>query len=227
MTITPKYYKDDFPMLWRELDCKCREQLPSEVDFEIKFHTGSPAFTYTASRRHGMYQNCREDKDGRLWIIFNSHGLPPGNLQFEVHYYIPNTMYPDGVEDIHRKGTTNVVLTKEDTGCPSPVEVEVLAPYIKGDPGKSLTYADLTEADKKDLASHIDTSGIKGAPGASAYETWLKQGNTGTEADFLNWLRAPAGSCDVNFVPLTDEEIDAAVQEVLDADKPQTPDNPE
>lgn len=29
-----------------------------------------------------------------------------------------------------------------------------------------------------------------GARGASAYEVWLSEGNTGTAADFLNWLKS-------------------------------------
>ena len=31
-----------------------------------------------------------------------------------------------------------------------------MAPYIKGEDGKSLTYEDLTEEEKRDLVSHFD-----------------------------------------------------------------------
>ena len=35
-----------------------------------------------------------------------------------------------------------------------------------------------------------DLKGEKGDPGDSAYQTWLNQGHTGTEQDFLDWLRS-------------------------------------
>ena len=31
---------------------------------------------------------------------------------------------------------------------------------------------------------------LKGEPGKSAYQSWLDQGHTGTEADFVTWLRS-------------------------------------
>lgn len=218
------YYKSDFDCLLKLQDD--RGNHIDARDFEFRFSTDNSSSVYTAGCMSGGFKNCVKEDDG-IRFVFNNHRLAPGTLRYEAHYLIPDDKYHDGIRDVYHKGSLNIQLVRENVGCPDRLEVEVLAPYIKGDPGKSLTYADLTEADKKDLASHIDTSGIKGAPGASAYETWLAQGNTGTEADFLQWLRAPAGSCDVNFVPITDEEIDAAVQEVLDADKAETPDNPE
>ena len=38
------------------------------------------------------------------------------------------------------------------------------------------------------------TNGIDGQDGLSAYDSWLAQGNTGTEADFLNGITGPAGN---------------------------------
>lgn len=34
---------------------------------------------------------------------------------------------------------------------------------------------------------------VEGAPGKSAYQSWLDVGYTGTEADFVAWLKGPAG----------------------------------
>lgn len=36
-------------------------------------------------------------------------------------------------------------------------------------------------------------NGVNGVDGKSAYEIWLDAGNTGTEADFLNWLKGDNG----------------------------------
>ena len=41
-------------------------------------------------------------------------------------------------------------------------------------------------------------NGLDGANGQSAYELWLAQGNTGTEADFLNSLVGPQGTAGVD-----------------------------
>lgn len=149
------YYKSDFPVLWPSRTCCEGKPLPTDADFEIKFSTGSPMCAYTAARRRGMHQNCREE-NGELWFIFNNHGLQPGMLNYEVHYYLPDERFPDGVRDVFHRGTLNVQLTKENVGCPDKVEVEVMAPYIKGEDGKSLTYEDLTEEEKRDLVSHFD-----------------------------------------------------------------------
>lgn len=35
---------------------------------------------------------------------------------------------------------------------------------------------------------------LRGPPGDSAYDIWLAQGHTGTEADFLEWLRGADGA---------------------------------
>lgn len=51
-----------------------------------------------------------------------------------------------------------------------------------------------SDNDNLEVAS-IDLEGNLSASlrGASAYETWLAEGHTGSEADFLEWLRGPKG----------------------------------
>ncbi len=51
-------------------------------------------------------------------------------------------------------------------------------------------------------------------PGQSAYEAWLGQGNKGTEADFVAWMRQPAEEAAKELpktVVLTQDEYDALV----------------
>lgn len=65
----------------------------------------------------------------------------------------------------------------------------------KGDPGEKGDKGDkgdpgingIDGKDGEDGADGID--GSDGADGKSAYEIWIEQGHTGTEEDFLNWLR--------------------------------------
>ena len=44
------------------------------------------------------------------------------------------------------------------------------------------------------------TGNLKGNDGKSAYQTWLDAGNTGSETDFLNWLKGNNGSNGVSVV---------------------------
>lgn len=51
-----------------------------------------------------------------------------------------------------------------------------------------------------------------GIRGDSAYETWLKNGYTGTTEDFINWLREPAESAATDAVAKIDDAIKNANQ---------------
>ncbi|MFM2161957.1 MAG: hypothetical protein RLZZ383_1469, partial [Pseudomonadota bacterium] len=44
------------------------------------------------------------------------------------------------------------------------------------------------------LVSLVACDAFRGPAGASAYDIWLADGHTGTESDFLAWLRGADGS---------------------------------
>lgn len=147
-------FKSDFDFLYTQKGCNGEfVQLP---DFEAVFSTETSPRKYTVSRRGDKLVNCWEDEYGAMHFIFNNHKLLPGMLRYEMHLYLPDERYPDGIRDIYKKKVTNIRLVNENVPCPSPMEVEVMAPYIKGEDGKSLTYEDLTEEEKRDLVSHFD-----------------------------------------------------------------------
>lgn len=52
----------------------------------------------------------------------------------------------------------------------------------------------LTDGTVLELGSVKGATGEKGDDGDSAYEIWLNNGHTGTQADFLEWLRGAAGA---------------------------------
>lgn len=61
------------------------------------------------------------------------------------------------------------------------------------------------------LASIKGEKGDKGDDGKSAYEIWLEQGNTGTQEDFLNWLKynkEPVEDSKISFKTLTVDGTD-------------------
>ena len=45
-----------------------------------------------------------------------------------------------------------------------------------------------------DISAPVGPAGAPGAPGKSAYDVWIESGNVGSQADFLDSLRGPAGA---------------------------------
>ena len=66
--------------------------------------------------------------------------------------------------------------------------------YVKGT--STWSYSGNIKGEKGDTGS----AGQNGNDGESAYQTWLDAGNTGSETDFLNWLKGSNGSNGVSVV---------------------------
>ena len=101
------------------------------------------------------------------------------------------------IHDIYTSYVTNA----EENG-ETPLSYEEWLAVIKGEKGG---ISDKTDGDNT------------GATGKSAYEIWLDNGHTGTEQDFLNWLKAD-GSADTDdktqifeFYPLDDGTYSVSV----------------
>ena len=136
-------YKSDFKLFENgEL-----HTAPFELEYSTTFGR-----SYKASYIEGVYTNCRMLDDGRLMVIFDNHGLPPGILRVTRRYYLTDQDYRDRICDLVSKEDTGVILT---TGKTDWCEVEVQVPphYMQGEPGKSLTWGDMTEEQKTQLAS--------------------------------------------------------------------------
>lgn len=136
-------YKSDFPALLTFRDGKGNDIGVPPYDWEARFWTASKAIDYRASSVGDVLTNCRVE-DGRVIVVFNSHGLPPGHLHCEVSAHIPSGQFPDGEWRVVNATVAGRTLVPGQTEMPSEVEVEVLLPYIKGDKGDKLTFADLT-----------------------------------------------------------------------------------
>lgn len=121
--------------------------------FEYEYFT-TYGRTYKASYVDGVYTNCQLLEDGRLMIVFDGHRLQPGILHVERHYYLTDKDYHDGICNLISKEDTDVILTIGKTDkCD--VEVEVPPHYMQGEPGKSLTWDDMAEEQKTELASKV------------------------------------------------------------------------
>ena len=64
---------------------------------------------------------------------------------------------------------------------------------VNGLEGKVVKTADLNNAINSALSQAKESGKFDGADGLSAYEIWLSQGNTGSEADFLESLKGDPG----------------------------------
>ena len=128
-------YKSDFDFIMKMKDCTdATKTVPfPECDFEAVFWTSSKARTYTASRKGGAYVNCARTEDGDIHFVFDNHRMGMGTLHWEPHFELPNDLYPDSIQDLFRKAALDIELVDGDGDCPTTAEVELIAPFIKGD----------------------------------------------------------------------------------------------
>lgn len=148
-------YKSDFDFVMKFKDCEGKETAFPDCDWDAVFWTSNKANTYTASCHGGVYVNCFREDDGRIHFVFNNHALGAGIVKWEPHFILPDTMFPDEVRDTYAPESLDIELVSGKGDCPTTAEIELVAPFIKGDKGDKLTYADLTEQDKADLIAPI------------------------------------------------------------------------
>lgn len=155
-------YKSDFDIILtlktcvRHEDgtCSKRDVGWPEHDWVATFRTENGLREYVASRKGDTLVNCFND-NGRIHVVFNNHRLGKGVLRVDFHSEVPNAIYPDGIQDLYEPQPLDIELVGGAGDCATAAEVEVLLPYIKGDKGEKLTYADLTAQDKADLIAPI------------------------------------------------------------------------
>lgn len=145
-------YKSDFDFIMKFKDCEGNEITFPDCDWDVVFWTSSKANTYTASCRGGVYENCFKEDSGNIHFVFDDHRLSKGILRWEPHFELPNSIYPDGVQDEFSQEPLDIELVSGKGDCPTTAEIETIAPFIKGD---KMTYADLTDEDKMELIAPI------------------------------------------------------------------------
>lgn len=150
-------YKSDFDFILHLKDCKDPDKAVPfpECGFDVLFWASNKAKTYTASYKDGVYTNCFPTDDGGMHFVFDNHRLGVGTLKWEPHFEHPNDIYPDNIQDLFSKEPLDIELVDGPGDCPTTAEIEIIAPFIKGDKGDKLTYSDLTDADKADLIAPI------------------------------------------------------------------------
>ena len=137
-------YKSDFKLMENGCDFS--------VPFVFEYRTGFGK-SYKVSHVDGEYTHCKLMEDGRLMVVFDDHGLRPGVLTCERHFYLTDQDYHDGICDLWDKRPTDIILT---SGKTDECEAEVQLPpyYQQGEPGKpgdSMTWDKMLEEDKEAL----------------------------------------------------------------------------
>lgn len=141
-------YKSDFKLVENGCDFN--------VPFVFEYRTGFGK-SYKVSHVDGVYMNCKLMEDGRLMVIFDGHGLRPGILTCERHFYLTDQDYHDGICDLWDKRPTGIILTSGQT---DDCEAEVQLPQYyqqgeQGKPGESMTWDKMPEEDKEALMSAV------------------------------------------------------------------------
>lgn len=124
-------YKSDFKLI--ESGCDFT------VPFRFVYSTGQGQ-GYEASHIDGVYHNCKLLDDGRLMVVFDSHGMQPGKLVCTRHFYLTDKDYHDGICDLWDRRPVGVALCNGKTDG-TEIEVELPPYYQQGDGGSQ--YGDV------------------------------------------------------------------------------------
>ena len=112
-------------------------------DWELKFYTSSPLNFFTVSFRGGVMLNCRREGD-MVRVIMDGHKLSTGVLRARSTIYIPDSNFPDGTRRVVDEHEFKTLFVSGHGTLASGPQLELLFPYVKGDPGKAFTYDDFT-----------------------------------------------------------------------------------
>lgn len=151
-------YKSDFDF---KLNLKAQSVDGSYID--VGFPTYDfKGFLYTRGNRKYEFgkqgevlTNCFDD-NGTIHIVANAHSLFPGIVKIGFYADIPNDIYPDDHKLTFTDCPTNIELIEGCGGEFDNAQVELIAPYIKGDKGDkgdALTWDSMSQEAKKELVN--------------------------------------------------------------------------
>ena len=141
-------YKSDFKLI----ESGCDFTAPFVFEYRTAFGK-----SYKASHVDGEYVNCRLMDDGRLMVVLDSHGLLPGILTCERHFFLTDKDCHDGICNLWDKRPTGIILTSGKTEECDP-EVQLPPYYQQGEPGKPgepMTWDKMPEEDKEALKAAV------------------------------------------------------------------------
>lgn len=126
------YYRSDFDFIARLMvsDAGGGE---SELGFPaydwrlfLRRTRGAP---FVASSIGGVLTNCVND-GGRIRIICKDHDFVPGRLFGEMRCYIPNPIYPEGLQTVVSKHRLGIELVEDDANDATAIVAELQLPIV-------------------------------------------------------------------------------------------------
>lgn len=233
MTMRKINYKSDFDFILRlysvmvdadgkEVDGSKTELGWPDYDWTARIYTSNKVNAYVASSVGGVLTNCYND-DGRIHIVVDNHRMGLGKIIVEFCAELPREIYPDGYQRNVIPEPLDIELIKGKSDLPTEMEAEVLLPYIKGKKGDKMTYADLTDEDKKDLIKPVEEKIDKAITGKQdkltpTEDLQISEDNIIGLTDvakmrlFCDLFNAAAG--DAGYARITDDGFDCKLNEL-------------
>lgn len=166
-------YRSDFRLRLAFSDADSLPVSMKGVDVDLWFTTKAGGSVYLAAARSGIYNRCSVLDDGSLLVMFDDHGLQPGQLKAEIAIHADDEALPDGRRDIHLKPVIPIELTDSSCSRPlsgnhtvsdsQPILVNIRLPYSRPDLSHHITQAELENA-LKALREQINDSGCNLSP---------------------------------------------------------------
>ena len=126
------YYRSDFDFIAKLMVADAGGE-DSELGFPaydwrlfLKRTRGAP---FMASSIGGVLTNCVND-GGRIRIICKNHDFVPGHLTGEMCCYIPNQIYPEGVQTVVFPQEIGIELVDDAGDEPTDIEIQLALPFI-------------------------------------------------------------------------------------------------
>ena len=138
--ITRKNFRSGLDFYQTLFDCRGNDIGFPGFDFVLKYYADDNAKFMTASCIGGKCTNCFND-NGRIHVMIDKPRMGVGRLNVEVLSMLPNSIYPDGTQDLYEPQPLNIMLVPGKGDCGTTAEVEATLPYIKGEP---FTWEDFT-----------------------------------------------------------------------------------
>lgn len=118
-----------------------------DYDWSAKVYTRRRMCAVEVSCRGGVPVNCWND-NGRVHVTLKDHRLEPGVMTIEFTAELPDGHFPDGSKPVAVPVEVGLELVRGAAPCPKQMQIELVLPYIKGDP---LTWEDLTPEQMAEL----------------------------------------------------------------------------
>ena len=140
-------YQSDFKIIEKNLNGDLK------TPFRFTYQTALSKPVVASFDGHD-YKNCRRLDDGSLLVVFDNHGMRPGNLTVRREYYLTDADFADGICNLVSMEFTGIVLVNgrsdDSTGT-----IDVYPNYQKGDKGDPMTWESMTEEQRTELKDSV------------------------------------------------------------------------